>query len=72
MLFLSLSVGGKYCWMSWISNFIMDELLCSLSLTLQPIKSQQCLSEAELICEETFLFPSLQTASTWAIGHLKT
>lgn len=70
--FLSVfSFGGIYCWMSWISNFIMDELLFSLSSTLQPIKSQQCLSEAELICEETCLFPSLQTASTGASGHLK-
>lgn len=73
VIFISVfSFGGRYCWMSWISNFFMDELLFSLSLTLQLIKSQQCLSEAELICEEMFLFPSLQTASTWASGHLKT
>lgn len=37
--------------------FIMDKLRFSFSVILQPIKSWQCLSEAELICEKV-LFPS--------------
>lgn len=35
-------------------NFIINKLLFSFSLTLQPIKSQQCISEAELISEKWF------------------
>lgn len=57
--------------MAVTKNFIINKLLFSFSLTLQPIKSQQYVSEAELICEETVLFPSLQTASTQASEHLK-
>lgn len=55
--------GSNQKFLSWINCYLV-------SLTLQSIKSQQCLSDAELICEKSALFPSLQTASTWASEHL--